>query len=695
MKKNLVLVILVMLVSYAHPQEGWTKLHPTATLKNLIDAHFINDNEGWVVGVDGLIMHTTDAGETWETQHSNDDESFWSVFFIDDQEGWVCGWSKVYHTDDAGLTWTAQSTPSCKGDFTDVFFMNQDTGCIVGSYEIVLRTENGGKTWGKIQNSIWDGMCFNRVDFIDDLNGCAVGGHHYGQSGFIMITDDGGKSWMETTPIDCEYLEGVEYIDSTTVWACGRDGCLLKSLDGGKTWTDMYSSYNSFYDINFYTDSIGVLLAGHNALLSFDAGNSWDSTVYIGSSSSLRSLMSWEENKSIAVGFNGAINKTLDGGSSWENLGCSMTACIYQIGYLSTMNGFAITNQTDKGRLIRTYDGGYSWEYDTILQQSVIYNMWVKDESCYFLNKDNQMIKTLDGGQNWEWISLPDNSPSFSGIHFVSENTGYLCSDEGVLLKTINGGQSWVDKSIDTIHYLRRISFINEDLGFMIDWDNKLILRTDNGGEDWTNSSLVSNIVCQPVDMCFYGNNTGYITTEEGCIFKTIDAGLTWKPHYAFSHNGFYSKITFVSETEGWYLNSSIRHTTDGGINWSEGVLFEGTLARGVFFMDEMQGWIGGGYCMVAKYDGSVKISENLPKASFISIFPNPVSDNLQVNFKQRLTKRAELIICNSEGKIVHRSTVAKGSDYLKLDLTELESSVYVLSINSDNFQETLKFVKL
>lgn len=697
MKKLICLTILVFVLFQVRSQEEWTKIHPHSTLTNLIDAHFVNDLEGWVVGVDGLIMYTDDGGYNWDVQHSNDDESFWSVYFINKNEGWVCGWSKVYHTDDGGLTWTQQNTPYCMGDFTDVFFINADTGWVVGTYEIVLRTVDGGNNWGKIQNSVWDGLCFYKVDFVDELNGCAVGGHHYGDFGFIMITNDGGLSWTETTPANCESLEGVDYVNEFIVWACGRDGCALRSWDGGQTWEDEYETgSSSFDDIHFYTATNGIMIDGYRAFLTFDAGETWDSVVYLSSSyySSFRSLCSWEGSRSFVVGFDGAMCKTMDGGSHWQQMNDIMDGCIFNIGFLNASDGFAITNNTFEGDLMRTYDGGYSWEYDTVLQTSGIYNMFIKGQSCYFLSRDTQMIKTLDGGLNWEWLDLPPNNPLLSGISFVNENVGFLCGKKGKLFKTLNGGNTWEDLSIDTNHRLHSVHFVNESVGFMLDWDDKHVLRTEDGGENWDSTSLVSAIVCEPISMSFYGENVGYITTEEGAIFKTTDAGLTWNVKYGFGHDGSYSRITFVSETEGWYLNSSVRHTTDGGASWSDPVLLDGSTCRAIFFIDETLGWMGGVHCMVAKYDGTVGISQEELELPIGNVFPNPVKDQLTLEFSEELKERTELLIYDIQGKNHMRSIASKGSEKCRLDVSELSPGIYFILLKGVHNSQTIKFVK-
>jgi hypothetical protein len=42
---------------------------------NLYSVDFINDNEGWISGCQGLVLHTLNGGDTWEAQgqyHRND-----------------------------------------------------------------------------------------------------------------------------------------------------------------------------------------------------------------------------------------------------------------------------------------------------------------------------------------------------------------------------------------------------------------------------------------------------------------------------------------------------------------------------------------------------------------------------------------------------------------------------------------------
>src|SRR4029079_12282208 len=48
----------------------WVK-RTLPTDKTLFGIYFSTPSEGWAVGIDGLVLHTTDAGATWTVQHGN------------------------------------------------------------------------------------------------------------------------------------------------------------------------------------------------------------------------------------------------------------------------------------------------------------------------------------------------------------------------------------------------------------------------------------------------------------------------------------------------------------------------------------------------------------------------------------------------------------------------------------------------
>ena len=52
---------------------------------------FVDAQEGWAVGDEGVIWHTIDAGQHWERQPSGVRASLRALHFLDGFTGWVAG----------------------------------------------------------------------------------------------------------------------------------------------------------------------------------------------------------------------------------------------------------------------------------------------------------------------------------------------------------------------------------------------------------------------------------------------------------------------------------------------------------------------------------------------------------------------------------------------------------------------------
>lgn len=694
MKKAIFLFIGSIFCFASYAQNDWTLIHPYPTLSNLLDTHFNSEQEGWVVGTQGTILYTDDGGDTWETQHSNTDESFWSIFFIDENEGWVVGWSSIYHTSDKGNTWEKQERPSMFGDLTDVFFINHDTGWIVGTYRTVLKTVDGGKNWTKIMNSLADNMCFYSVAFTDELHGCAVGGEMMFDNGFTMTTNDGGYTWTNTSPPDSDGFQRIIFADSNTGWVCGWRGSLLKTRDGGNTWIDKSNIYfNSLDDIYFFNENNGILFAGNYVRFTFDGGETWDSTGYIGTTSYVSRFTSWDSNEGIAVGSYGTMTKTMDGGGVWAKVNQGLHAYMNQIGFFNTMDGFAIDGYWGDGGLIRTNDGGYNWSYDTIIENGPFYKSRIYGSSCYLLNDSSKMMKTINAGNDWELLDVPDLTSFYYDIQFVSENTGYMCSSDGILVKTIDGGINWANMSFAESYNLRSLYFFNEDFGWLIDPSERVLLSTENGGESWTSVSLGDVYIFEPVSIYFVSESEGFVTTVEGVLFKTTDGGNSWVEFYVFS-SGNNSELYFVNELEGWYRNSgTIYHTYDGGISWTRGIISGGhSTKQSMFFLDNM-GWLGGSHGYVATCSFTVDIDEERENLVAISVFPNPAHTEIEVKLNDKFDEILDVKVFNIQGKQIVHFPDLSASNSFRFDVSNLVAGVYIIQATSTKTESLIKIV--
>ncbi|MFK5855930.1 MAG: YCF48-related protein [Bacteroidota bacterium] len=692
MKKAVLLLSLITIFFTANAQDEWELINPYPTLTDFQDAHFTSEQEGWVIGYN-VVMFTNDGGDTWETQLSTDGEALRRIVFVDENEGWVLGYKNIYHTINAGNTWELETLPEVIGSFNDVFFINNDIGWIVGSFNIVLKTIDGGETWTKLFNSTPSNTVIESVSFSDELNGCAVGSQYSFYLGFIMTTNDGGHTWTVRTPSDHSRFNKVTFVDSVTGWVCGISGELMKTEDGGNTWIDKSFFYyqRSFNDIHFFDSLKGVLLDDEYMRLTFDAGETWDSIVNIDYSSYQHSISSWAYEKLVTVGSNGSIVMSLDGGSTWENINKGITSDIYQLGFINSFDGYAISGQWYTHELLITNNGGYTWKVDTIIENGPFYRMFVDGESIYLLNDFSQLMKTNNGGDDWELLEVPNISSDYSDIQFVTNNIGFMCYSNGLLLKTMDGGHTWVDKSLNGNYNLSSLFFINENTGWMFDTQARVVLRTTNGGDDWEFTFLGDYFDYQPQSIFFVNENLGYATTTEGILFKTFDGGINWE-EFSFIVGSYTSKCYFINELEGWYtVYGVIYHTFDGGTTWINQQGLDATI-NDMFFLNN-QGWLGGNNGLVATTNFTVNINEleeNIPSAT---VFPNPASDEIEVKLHDKSDKINDIKVFNLQGKLVYHFENILENNTFSFNVSKMVSGAYVIHISSSNGENLVKFV--
>ncbi len=248
---------------------GWVDLSANIPWPNdsmdLSSVYFIG-NEGWITasyaGDSGFVYHTTDGGQTFETQHTQ--YPAYSVHMVSRLEGYACGWSgRVYRTTDGGANWnglgTITATATCI-DFPD----GCDTGYCCGytgniarvTAEGVTRITSGiasnmacvsfpvssqgwmcgeavirhfvGDTWAADQTYPFN--TFNTISFTDDHNGWAGG-----DGGMVIHATDGHNWDIQITP-ESVGLFGSCFVDTNFGWVVGGLGTIERTTDGGQHW---------------------------------------------------------------------------------------------------------------------------------------------------------------------------------------------------------------------------------------------------------------------------------------------------------------------------------------------------------------------------------------------------------------------------------------------------------------------------
>lgn len=125
------------------------------TRATLTAVSFADALNGWAAGHWGVILHTTDGGETWSLQREDTavDQPLFSIWFKDLRSGYATGlWSLLLSTDDGGETWREVNVPpaadSSRADrnLFKVFADERANLFIAAERGVVYKSSDGGIT---------------------------------------------------------------------------------------------------------------------------------------------------------------------------------------------------------------------------------------------------------------------------------------------------------------------------------------------------------------------------------------------------------------------------------------------------------------------------------------------------------------------------------------------------------------------
>jgi photosystem II stability/assembly factor-like uncharacterized protein len=474
-----------------------------------------------------VILFISQVSAQWVPQNSGVNAYLRDIYFVNNWEGWIIGLDgELLKTEDGGLNWE-QIDLGINNSFYAIYFLNEIIGWIVGSNGLILKTTNGGQEWNQ-QNS---GTTYSLTDvfFVDENYGWIATG--FINNTQILKTTNGGQSWI-AYPNGIVSNTAIYFTNPNNGWVCGWGANLSKTTNGGLSWSLQPSGTNiSRSDIFFVNENIGWTF-GNPVTKTTNGGISWfvlysfNSAIWISSGFFLDQNTGWvcgtDHN---SFGSWGKIFKTTNGGISWNEELAEYGTPLYKIffadnvnGWVSGPNGFIAKYDTSKYVQIMSPNGG-----EQFLAGLYGEIRWKKNNVDLV-----ELFYSTDNGQNWifiadnidadnlgyYWDTIP-NTPSENclikildmnnpGIYDLSDSTFSIIYDPLITVNSPNGGES-----------------ISKGRFFKIQWisqqvDSFNLLFSLNSGLNWQN--IISNY--------YTGGNIGDYywsvpdTTSEQCLIK-------------------------------------------------------------------------------------------------------------------------------------------------------------------------------
>ncbi|MFQ5753789.1 MAG: YCF48-related protein, partial [bacterium] len=426
----------------------------------------------------------------------------------------------LFKTIDGGRTLAVVDSGQTK--YTSIFFLNKHTGWIatnnVDSGGAIMRTDDGGKTW----TSPGATLDWHKMYFADSLNGWGIYLTNIGK------TTDGGKTWsvgrFMDPPAPSSGFKGLFFKNSTTGWAVGSSGFILKTNDSGESWKHLDSRLDIFYgaldDVVFTDENEGWIVG-------------WQ----------LRSDP--EPDSSIVL-------HTIDGGLTWERQSAPYNSAIRRIRAIDNQKLWAIGGPL----LFFTTDGGQNWHRsDFQAEEGMFREIFFMDELNGILLSDRTIYKTSDGGSSWSKLANISGVQFLRRLVFTDRFRGWVLGKNAVAFptyKTTDGGQSWHRSQ----HEFTAITFLDSLIGFAI--QNGSVYRSLDGGNDWKQiSENPASFATWTSNMTFSDSTHGWIWNYFN-VYHTNDGGRTWKIENGISRieNVFPGGLFMLNKDLGWAVGS-------------------------------------------------------------------------------------------------------------------------------------------
>jgi photosystem II stability/assembly factor-like uncharacterized protein len=379
--------------------------------------------------------------------------------------------------------------------------------------------------------------------------------------------------------------------DTTNAMAVGSVGTLMNTSNGGASWshTNKITYYNIvtglpqnmelvIYSI-YFTDRSWGYAVGNNGLIihSSDGGSTW-LRQFAGTSSNLQSIYFINSNVGWIAGWDGVILKTTDGGASWITQISNTQAQMHSIYFANADTGWAVGERGVSGgasiaELLRTTDGGATWDKINLGINNRLWGLRFNPKSkyCYITGWSGYIGKSIDYGSTFVRTST-DMSILIYSVDFPSEKIGYAAGEYGTLLKSTNGGDTWNNLPTVQSDHIYSITFLDTLVGWFAG-DYGIIYKTRDGGNTWekqTNRSPGVGLTKEILAVDFIGSS-GWAVGEKGLILKTTNNGTNWTEIQSPVTNK-YNSVKFATSQIGYIAgnNGKIMKLSNGEESWTD-----------------------------------------------------------------------------------------------------------------------------
>ncbi|MBI3193810.1 MAG: T9SS type A sorting domain-containing protein [Ignavibacteriae bacterium] len=393
-------------------------------------------------------------------------------------------------------------------------------------------------------------------------------------------------------------------------------------------------------------------------------------------------------------------------GEPWFSQNSGVSSNLKSVFFFNYFTGYAVG---EDGLILKTTNGGVEWRQQTSGTTEPLNSIvFVSVGRGWVCGNNNVILKTTNGGTTWTNSNhgVPSNN-TFNGIIFTDASYGYVAGQfsgdvtKAVVYSTIDGGASWTQMLFDDrIQSLNSVLFVNPVNGWMAASNGRMLYTTD-GGSNWIFQSYAANR-----SVFFTDDSVGWASGDGNTVYWTSDGGTNWNPANTSQMNSL-NDVHFINRTEGYAVGSpsnAVVKSFDGGRTWKNlPTQTAGSVFNSVYFVNSDTGWVvgSGGIILKTVTGGEVPTdvieNESMPVQTYLSQnYPNPFNPSTVISYQLKVKSVVSLNVFNVLGRKIAtlvNEEKARGEYKVEWDATGFPSGLYLYKFQTGSIVEVRKMV--
>ncbi len=282
------------------------------------------------VGERGIVLYSDDDGQSWTQASTPSSVSLTALRFIDDKRGWAVGhMGVVLSTEDGGRSWKKQldgiqaaqlsyTQAQASGDekaqrqagfllqdgpdkpFFDIWLDKSGNGFVIGAYNLIFRTRDGGKTWED-----WGSHVDNPKNLhLHAIVASADALYIVGEQGLILRSNDGGQRFIrQSSPYAGSWFGALASSRGLLLYGLRGKAYLLPT--GSELWQEINTGSTAAISNLTELSNGRLLLATQSGQLLREDASGHFSALELRSSSPLTAVIETRSRRIIAASLRG------------------------------------------------------------------------------------------------------------------------------------------------------------------------------------------------------------------------------------------------------------------------------------------------------------------------------------------------------------------------------------------------------